>query len=536
MKRPWLLSLPVIGLAATAFAVARSGGGDAGPAVPRFSEEAEAAGITHVYDGEFPFFVGGGVATFDCNSDGKPELYFAGGTNRATLYVNHSSVGGALRFTAKRSRVTDLESVTGAYPLDIDSDGRTDLVVLRRGGNALLRGLGDCAFEDATMRWGIDPGSSWTTAFSATWEGTNNLPTLAFGNYLVPDTYDCDESALWRPVRDAYDAATAIPTHCALSMLFSDWNHDGNTDLRVSNDRNYDRNAREQLLKMRVGERPLEYTSADGWRDLTIWGMGIASQDLTGDGKPEVFLTSQADNKLQTLDEGTTRPAYHDIALKRGVIAQRPYAGDDVLPSTAWHPEFADVNNDGRIDLFIAKGNVDAQIDYAKYDPNNLLLGRGDGTFVERGEEAGVANGARSRGASLVDLNLDGLLDLVVVNRRVPAEVKRNLGNSTGTKATPMGHWIGVRLHQPAPNVEAIGAWVEVRTPRATTTLEVTVGGGHASGDAGWLHVGLGEATSAEVRVTFPGAPPTAWMNVDSDAFYDVTRGESNPVAWQPND
>ena len=158
---------------------------------------------------------------------------------------------------------------------------------------------------------------------------------------------------------------------------------------------NYDRNAREQLWKVRKGEQPREFEEADGWRKVVIWGMGIASYDLTGDGKPEVYLTSQADNKLQTLEDGATGPQYRDIALDRGVTAQRPYVGDGVLPSTAWHPEFDDVNNDGFIDLFVAKGNVDAQVDYASFDPNNLLLGQKNGTFVERGEQSGINSDAR---------------------------------------------------------------------------------------------------------------------------------------------
>ncbi|NBN90703.1 MAG: CRTAC1 family protein, partial [Actinobacteria bacterium] len=396
--------------------------------------------------------------------------------------------------------------------------------------------LGDCTFEDATTTLGLEPGSAWTTAFAATWEAGRSLPTLAFGNYLIPDTYDCDASALWRPDGDRYTKGIALPGHCTLSLMFSDWNRDGNTDLRVSNDRNYDRNAREQLWRIRPDEEPREYTEADGWRDLVIWGMGIASHDLTGDGKPEVYLTSQADNKLQTLDDDTTGPSYRDIALERGVIAQRPYVGDDILPSTAWHPEFDDVNNDGFIDLFVAKGNVDAQIDYAKSDPNNLLLGRADGTFVERGDAAGIANDARSRGAALVDLNLDGMLDLVVVNRRVPAEIRRNVGTGTTDSPTPMGNWLAVRLHQPAPNPNAVGAWVEVRIEGTTTTREVTVGGGHVSGDLGWIHFGLGRAESAEVRVTFPGIEPGEWQRIEANAFYDVTRNGGAPIRWTPED
>ena len=60
--------------------------------------------------------------------------------------------------------------------------------------------------------------------------------------------------------------------------------------------------------------------------------MGIASQDITGDGYPEVYLTSQADNKLQTLAGGAGRPEYRDIALARGVTATTPFTGGDPLP------------------------------------------------------------------------------------------------------------------------------------------------------------------------------------------------------------
>ncbi len=66
---------------------------------------------------------------------------------------------------------TDLDDVTGAYPLDIDGDGLTDLAVLRAGENVLLRGLGDCRFERGNERWAFDGGDARTMAFAATWEG-----------------------------------------------------------------------------------------------------------------------------------------------------------------------------------------------------------------------------------------------------------------------------------------------------------------------------------------------------------------------------
>lgn len=529
-----LTALVVVG-SVVGFAYSRADD-ETSPVVPLLVDEASNAGVTHVYDGEYPFFVGGGVATFDCNDDEKPEMYLAGGANAAALYVNESPVGGALRFEKTSSSVTDLTAVTGAYPLDVDSDGLTDLAVLRRGPNALLRGLGDCRFEDASTSLGIDAGNDWTVSFSATWEPGAVLPTLAFGSYLVPDTHDCGPNRLLRPSARRYGTVVDLPAHCTLSLLFSDWHRDGGVDLRVSNDRNYDREAREQLWRVRGGESPREYGVADGWRNLTIWGMGIASYDLTGDGKPEVYLTSQADNKLQTLDDDARGPSYRDVALARGVTATRPYIGGDVLPSTAWHPEFDDVNNDGYVDLFVSKGNVEGQVDYAAFDPNNLLLGLADGTFVERGAQAGIANASRSRGAALVDLNLDGLLDLVVVNRRVPVEVRRNVGSGTPESPVVTGNWVGLRVSQPAPNTQAVGAWVDVRFDGRTTTREITVGGGHASGDIGFVHFGLGDSRSAEVRVTFPGESPGAWRTVDANAFYAVIRGETAPRLIRPRD
>src|SRR6266853_1619941 len=83
--------------------------------------------------------IGGGIAVLDCNGDGKPDLYIAGGSRPAALYRNDSEVGGALKFTRLPDPATDLTGVNGAYPLDIDGDGRPDLVVLRNGETILLR-------------------------------------------------------------------------------------------------------------------------------------------------------------------------------------------------------------------------------------------------------------------------------------------------------------------------------------------------------------------------------------------------------------
>ena len=544
LLRWWILGLGAAAMLTAGVVVARSYWRDdpssvppAGYAAPRFVDDTTNAGVDHTYDGEFEFFVGGGVATFDCNDDGRAELYFAGGSGNAALYVNESTIGGELRFVPLTSPVTDLTAVTGAYPLDIDSDGTTDLAVLRRGGNVILRGLGDCRFEEANELFGIDAGDGWTTAFSATWEGSNQLPTVAFGNYLVPDGDVCDQSQLVRPDDNSsqYGAPLSLdPGYCTLSILFSDWGRSGQRDLRMANDRHYYVGGQEQLWRTAPGEPPSEYTEADGWRPLRIWGMGIASHDVTGDGYPEVFITSQADNKLQTLSAGPAEPTYRDIALRSGAIAQRPFIGGDVLPSTAWHPEFADVNNDGLVDLFISKGNVEAQPDFAARDPDNLLIGQVDGAFVEGADAAGIVTFQRSRGAALVDLNLDGMLDLVVVHRRENVTLWRNVGTGDAEHPAAVGQWLAMRLRQPSPNVDAVGAWLDVRVGDRISTRELTVGGGHAGGQSGWLHVGLGDADRADVRVQWPDGETGPWMTVEANQFVTITRGSSEVVRWEP--
>ncbi len=510
---------------------------------PHFVEETASAGIDHVYNGGFEYAVGGGVAAFDCNGDGKPDLYLAGGSDLAALYRNDSPIGGTLRFTRLRDPATDLAGVNGAYPVDIDGDGVTDLVVLRNGENVLLRGLGGCRFERANERWGYRAAPSVTKAFSATWETGETLPTLAFGNYVNPASNDphhlCLDNELVRPSATGATfglASPLTPSWCALSMLFSDWDRSGRMDLRVSNDQHYYQpgEGEEQLWRVTPREPPTLYTADDGWARVQVEGMGIASYDVTGDGYPEVFLTSRGDNRLQTLAAGPAHPTYRDIGLKRGVNAAQPFTGGDARPSTAWHDEFADVNNDGFVDLFIAKGNVTDQTDYAQKDPSNLLLGQADGTFREAADAAGIVTFDRGRGAALADFNLDGMLDLVEVNYGAPVRLWRNVGNGDASRPRAMGNWLALSIVQPGPNANAIGAWVEVRVGDRIQRRELTIGGGHAGGQLGWVHFGLGDAARADARVVWSGGQTGPWLHVTANEFTVVKRGVAEAIRWSP--
>ncbi len=510
--------------------------------IPRFVEETATSGVSHQYDGGWEFFVGGGVAVFDCNSDGRPDLYIAGGAGASVLYRNESGVGGALRFASVPDNGAEIRDALGAYPLNIDGDAFSDLIVLRVGENIALRGLGGCRFERANEAWGFEGGAAWSTSFSARWEKGRTWPTLAIGNYVDREAPDsprrtCDDNALHRPAETdlGFDRPSVLsPGYCSLSMLFSDWDRSGRADLRVANDRHYYRGGEEQLWRIPASEPPQLYTRNDGWKKLVVWGMGIAGHDLTGDGYPEYVVTSMGDNKVQSLVSPRQGPTYEDIALNRGLTAHRPFTGGDINPSTAWHAEFQDVNNDGLIDLFISKGNVEEMPEAAMRDPNNLLIGRPDGTFIEGADRAGIISYARGRGAALADLNLDGMPDLVVVNRRDSVQLWRNVGLGDAANPGPIGNWLALRLQQAGGNRDAIGAWIEVETGGRMQRREITVGGGHAGGTLGWVHLGLGPETTAEVRVEWPDGQKSGRIPVQANRFFVIDRERGQVHRWVP--
>lgn len=477
-------------------------------AEPKF--ESRELPIDHIYTGGWEHFVGGGVAVFDCNDDGLPEMLAAGGSNPMSLFVNRS--GANLRFDV--GTFPEIKGATGAYPLDVDSDGLMDLMILRVGPNRLLRGVGDCQFEAAP--WGFDAGDRWSTAFSATWEEGHDWPSLAIGNYVDRDDPDgpfeaCDVNELHRATASgSYEKSDITPGFCALSILFSDWQRSGVQDLRISNDRHYYiRGGSEQMWAM----PELKLRDGQGWEPISIWGMGIASRDLTGDGRPEVVLTSMGDQLMQIATPNGYQAAPHSI----GTYATIPYTGDDGRPSTGWHAQFGDVDNDGRDDLFIAKGNVDQMPGMATRDPNNMLIQNADGSFREVGDVAGLASLKRARGAGMADLNADGLLDLVVVNRRAPLELYQNTTREAG-------NWLALDLRQSGSNTRAVGAWIELRLNGRVISREITVGAGHAGGQSVPEHFGLGHATSVEARIIWPNGEQSDWTVFEEGQVHQVRR------------
>jgi len=136
----------------------------------------------------------------------------------------------------------------------------------------------------------------------------------------------------------------------------------------------------------------------------------------------------------------------------------------------------------------------------------------------------------------VADLNGDGLLDVLVVNRWDKAQLWRQLPPADATKA---GHWLQLRLQQADGNRDAVGAWVEVKLETKAgdgdgarvIRQELTVGGGHASGHLGWMHFGLGAASAVQVRVQWPHAGWSDWYVAPANSFY--TLGSQGLAPWK---
>ena len=205
------------------------------------------------------------------------------------------------------------------YPLDVDGDGVTDLAVLRLGEHvaaARPRRLPVRARRTSSSGsiGGRDAGPS---AFSATWEGDADAADARLRQLRRPGPTRASRRRLRRqrarpagrgrdrptPRRSALRRATARCRSCSAT---------GTGPAAATCGSATTASTTAIGAGAAVADRPRRAAArrtrpADGWASMRIWGMGIASQDLTGDGLPEVYLTSQGDNKLQTLLDGPAR-------------------------------------------------------------------------------------------------------------------------------------------------------------------------------------------------------------------------------------
>ena len=345
------------------------------------------------------------------------------------------------------------------------------------------------------------PTPAWTTAFSATWEGvgdaadarvrraTSTRAPAARPRTAAPTT-SCSGRTRPGPAMAPPIAAVARATaRCRCCSATGTGRAGATCGSATTASTTTTRWAATSCGGSRPARRRGCTPRPTAGRPLQLWGMGIASQDLTGDGLPG-GLPHQPGR--QQAPDARRRPGAARLPRHRAQARRRPppspSAGGDPLPSTAWHPEFQDVNNDGLHRPVRVQGQRRARSPTTRSrDPSNLFLGQPDGTFAEGAEAAGhrhLRRGSRGGARRLQPGRPAG-------PRRGRTSTRRcGCGATSGpARPTRRRRWAaGSRSGCASPAATATRSARSSRRRSATRSprREVIVGGGHIGGQLGW--------------------------------------------------
>ena len=532
---------------------------------PWFSEDALEAGVDfrHRYGEQqrfdFPEIMGGGVALFDAEGDGDLDLYLvqSGDLRGASAHGNRFYLNdGRGRFTdvTRERGGGDTGYGMGVAVGDYDRDGDPDLYVTNVGPNVLLRNDGGTLVDVSEQAGVAHPGWGTSAAFADV-DG-DGLPDLFLVNYLrwsVETERDCSFPKHFRdycnpnsykaPARDVLyrnlgggrfedvteAAGLAGTAGNGLGVVAGDFDQDGSIDLYVANDMNANH------LWMGDGAGGLKEggllagcaLSGTGFAES---GMGVQAVDLDSDG--DLFLSHlrRQSNTVYSNRGGV----FDDTTARLGLSA-------DSLPFTGFGLGFHDFDLDGTLDLFVANGDVTVGETPPEHDPyaqaNLLFAGRTAGpearpVFEEVLPRGGTAEElvATSRGAAFGDLDGDGDVDAVVVNRGERVHLLRN----QASQATPERAWALFDVRD-AGGSAAIGARVELVAGGRTQWRLVDPAYSYCSASDSRVHFGLGEAERIErVVVHWPRAEPTRFGPFEARAVHLLRQPAGAADGGQP--
>jgi enediyne biosynthesis protein E4 len=514
--------------------------------------------------------MGGGVALLDCDNDGRldivtvtdstiPRYLKEGGDPMVRLY-HQDGKNGELHFTD----ITESAGLTvrgwgmGVSVGDFDNDGLPDIYVTGYGHNVLYRNLGDCKFQDVTAKAALRVGGF---SVASAWADYNRdgLLDLFVARYVHSDIHhlpqpgdksfdykglhvevpeaEGESDFLFRNRGDgtfedvSQKAGVSNPTlQRGMGVTWADYDGDGWPDLFVAND---------------DGPNFLYHNKGDGTFEdvgmLTGTALGLSGRamgNMTGD-----FADFDRDGRLGLI---ITRYGFQPVSLLRNEgaagFADVTWAsgiGRVKSSPVRWGTGFADFDNDGWPDLFIANGNVTPLVetlpDENPYrEPLQLFQNRGDGTFEEIANASGLNDGRLEsrRGAAFGDIDNDGNVDVVVYNEDGPPSLFLN-------ETRNANHRVEFRLIGTKSNCAAIGARVTVYTSKLTQIDEVHGGGSYLSSSDQRLHFGLGgEAKMPQVEIRWPSGLKEELKNVAGDAIYTITEGKgiTNTIELPPPD
>lgn len=479
--------------------------------------------------------MGSGVALFDCDNDGRLDIFLVNGApitdpepkgsipkKAGPEYWNrlyHQRPDGTFEDITEKAGLQGMGYGMGVAVGDYDNDGNEDLYVTAYGGNRLYHNNGNCRFTDVTDSAGVG-GSGWST--SAAWVDLDNdgKLDLVVARYVTWDWNDvwCGEHregyrSFCHP--DIFDPISMLVYHNdgnghftevahkvgldkpakALGIALADYDRDGRIDLYVAND-----SMPEFLFHQKkdgtfeeVGMESASGVNADG---QTYAGMGVDFADYDNDGWPDVFVTNLANQKYalyRNVHDGT-----FDYATNSSGI------GTMTLFHSGWSARFLDYDNDGWKDLLVAQGhdldNIEKENPLLHYREPMLLARNLGHTFADVSAESGdvFKQAWVARGMAIGDIDNDGRIDAVVTTNGGSAHI---LHNETATK----NHWITLRLIGHTSNRDGIGAVVKVTGAGGPQWATVTTASGYLSASDPRVHFGLGaKADEVDVEIRWP--------------------------------
>ncbi len=498
-----------------------------------------------------PATMAGGLAVFDYNRDGRPDIFFTNGANLATLKKDDPKYRNRLFRNDGHGVFTDVTETAGLAGSgfdsgvavgDYDNDGYPDLFVAGVHHNTLYHNNGDGTFTDVTAQSGIrnspDPqfGPMW--GITAVWVDVNNdgLLDLFVVNYLQWD-YATEPLCEYKGAADycAPRSYKGLPNQLYLNkgngrfedvsekwgirahvgkgmgVGMADYDLDGRPDLFVTNDGTYN------FLFHNMGDTFEEVAFQKGVAlpedGNFISGMGLDFRDFNNDGFADL-VTVALENQTFPLWKNEGGSGFQEITTPSGMRALS-------MRMAGFGAGLYDFDNDGWKDLFVSRGDVLSRpLPGTTVEQHNTVfrnLGAGghwEALTAEAGLDASPA--ARHRGLAFGDLDGDGRIDVVTTALAHPAEIWMN-------RSPGAGHWLDIALEGVKSNRDGIGARIEVKTRSGTQYNHMTSSVGYASSSYGPVHFGLGADTTAEsVIVHWPSGIVQTLQNVGGDRVLRV--------------
>ena len=507
---------------------------------------------------------GNGAALFDYDNDddldvlivnGSTREHFAsGGDPMVALYQNDGR--GHFRDVTAASGFNRRGWGSGVCVGDYDNDGSRDVYVTAFGPDALWRNNGKGSFSDVTRAAGFDE-SRWGTSCSFADYDHDGYLDLYVANYVAFDertipargtTANCrfmatdvfcgpkrltgDLDALYHNNGDGtFSDATARagvkdPGYYGFGVVFTDLTDDGWPDIYVAND------SVPNLLYRNRGNGTFAEEgvisgaalSSDGRAQA---GMGVDAGDYNGDGLPDLIVTNFS-HDYNTLYENGPAGVFTDRSYATGIASTAgPYLG--------WGVKFVDMDNDGRLDIFIANGHVYPEVD--KHGLGTRYLQRkqffvNEGTrFRHASNEIGgsLLVEKSSRGAAFGDYDNDGDIDALVINMNDRPTLLRN-------DTAPAKHWITVTLVGTKSNRDGIGAKVSIDAGNRKQTAFVRGDGSYLSHSDARAHFGLADATRVNrLEIRWPSGIVDTASGLTADRFYIAREGSGVALSVRSN-